>query len=118
MENQHLQNNKGATMRLGAYKCYLEEGTKIQEAYQNTQIYERHRHRFEFNISYKQQFEEKGMVFSGLSLDKTLTEAIELQTQIHPWFVAVQYHPEFKSSPLKPHPLFTKLVEYSIKNKK
>ena len=118
MEHQLLTNNKGGTMRLGSYPCNLVPHSKVHEAYQKDIISERHRHRFEFNLKYKDIFEKNGMIFSGMSPDGYLTEAIELATDIHPWFVSVQYHPEFQSSPLKPHPLFVKLLEYAIKCKK
>jgi len=89
-------------MRLGAYPCVLQPGTKAAAAYGQKQVDERHRHRYEFNNQYRAQCEEKGMVFSGLSPDGQLVEIMELAS--HPWFVAVQFHPEFKSTPTAPHP--------------
>ena len=100
----------GGTMRLGAYPCELKPKTKAALIYGNTSsIQERHRHRYEFNIGYKKQLEEAGLVFSGLSPDGQLAEIIELKD--HPWFVGVQFHPEFKSRPLAPHPLFSSFVK-------
>ncbi|MFN2268936.1 MAG: CTP synthase, partial [Desulfonatronovibrio sp.] len=91
------ESNKGGTMRLGAYPCIVKPDTKAFEAYQTEQIKERHRHRYEFNKKFAAQFEEKGLIFSGLSPDETLVEIIEIQD--HPWFLGCQFHPEFKSQP-------------------
>ncbi|MEI6233573.1 MAG: CTP synthase [Planctomycetota bacterium] len=99
---------KGGTMRLGAYPCALKDGTKAQGAYAQKQVNERHRHRYEFNNVYREQYEKCGMVFSGLSPDGRLVEIVELTD--HPWFVAVQFHPEFKSTPTNPHPLFRDFI--------
>ena len=99
---------KGGSMRLGAYPCALKEGTKAREIYGKPQISERHRHRFEVNNSYREQLEKAGLVFSGTSPDNVLVEMIEIKD--HPWFVAVQFHPEFQSTPKNPHPLFTSFV--------
>jgi len=98
----------GGTMRLGLYEAKLKENSLVKKIYRLKTIYERHRHRYEVNISYKDQFEENGMLFSGLSPDNKLPEIIELKN--HPWFVAVQFHPEFKSRPLAPHPLFSSFI--------
>lgn len=103
---------KGGTMRLGTYPCKVKEGTLTDEAYNEEVIYERHRHRYEFNNYYRKLFEQAGMVFSGVSPDNKLVEIIELED--HPWFVATQFHPEFKSRPNRPHPLFTKFVETAV----
>ncbi len=99
---------KGGTMRLGAYPCRLRPGTYAAEAYGAEIIQERHRHRFEFNNDYRDAFENAGMVFSGLSPDASLVEIVELPD--HPWFVGCQFHPEFKSKPVKSHPLFRSFV--------
>ena len=105
----------GGTMRLGLYEAKLEENSLIKKIYKSKLIYERHRHRYEVNIRYKDQFEKKGLIFSGLSPDNKLPEIIELKN--HPWFVAVQFHPEFKSRPLAPHPLFSSFIK-AAKNHK
>lgn len=112
---EKLANNQyGNTMRLGAYPCVLQEGSQARELYQASEISERHRHRYEFNLNYKQQMEAKGLVFSGMSPDGQLTEIIELPKDQHPFFVGVQFHPEMKSRPLTPHPLFFGLVKAGI----
>lgn len=103
------QNNYGATMRLGAWPCVLKEGSLSHKAYGVSQINERHRHRYEFNNKYRDEFEKAGMVFSGVSPDNLLVEIIELPN--HPFFVGVQFHPEFKSRPLNPHPLFLEFIK-------
>jgi CTP synthase len=105
----------GGTLRLGLYPCKIVEGTKAFNAYEDELIYERHRHRYEFNNQYRQIMEEKGFVFSGVSPDGRLVEIIELQD--HPWFVASQFHPEFKSRPTKPHPLFREFIRSSLNNR-
>ncbi len=102
----------GGTMRLGAYDAVLKEGTRAMEIYGNTHIQERHRHRYEVNISYKEQLEACGLKFSGLSPDGRLPEIVEYED--HPWFVAVQFHPELKSRPFEPHPLFKDFVRAAI----
>ena len=99
----------GGTMRLGLYEAKLKENSLVKKIYKSKIIFERHRHRYEVNITYKEQFEENGMIFSGLSPDNKLPEIIELKN--HPWFVAVQFHPEFKSRPLAPHPLFSSFIK-------
>jgi len=101
--------NLGGTMRLGLYDAKLRDNSLIKEIYKSNLIKERHRHRYEVNIAYKDKFENKGMMFSGLSPDNKLPEIIELRN--HPWFVAVQFHPEFKSRPLDPHPLFSSFIK-------
>lgn len=103
----------GGTMRLGAYPASLEKGSKIADIYGTESIEERHRHRYEVNINYKDKLEEAGLYFSGLSPDGKLPEICERRD--HPWFVAVQYHPELKSKPFDPHPLFVSFVEAAIK---
>jgi len=104
----------GNTMRLGACPCVLMEGSQVRELYQSAEVSERHRHRYEFNLAYKNRLEEAGLVFSGMSPDGQLTEIIELPKDQHPFFVGVQFHPEFKSRPLSPHPLFYGLVKAGI----
>ena len=99
----------GGTMRLGSYEARLKKDTKISKIYKSLRIKERHRHRYEVNINYKEEFESKGMIFSGLSPDNNLPEIIELKD--HPWFIGVQFHPEFKSRPLLPHPLFSSFIK-------
>ncbi|MBN2585243.1 CTP synthase [Patescibacteria group bacterium] len=114
MEYQKKITQKGGTMRLGAYPCLLMRGTKAYEAYKKPDISERHRHRFEFNNDYRKDFEKQGMILSGISPDRELVEIVELKN--HPWFVASQFHPEFKSRPDRPHPLFRDFIEAVIKN--
>lgn len=112
LDDQYAITNKGGTMRLGAYPCDLLPGSRAHQAYGATQIQERHRHRYEFNNQYRQQFAAHGLIVSGSSPDGKLVEVIELQD--HPWFVAVQCHPEFKSKPTNPHPLFRDFVKASL----
>jgi CTP synthase len=113
MEDQKNIRNKGGTMRLGSYPCQLKKGTKAYSAYGEESINERHRHRWEFNNTYKQQFENSGMEISGLSPDGNLVEMIELKD--HPWFVGCQFHPELKSRLSKAHPLFRDFVAAALK---
>jgi CTP synthase len=108
MESQKEVQLKGGSMRLGAYPCVLKEGTKVREIYDKPEISERHRHRFEVNNEYRSALEKAGLVFSGTSPDNFLAEIIELKD--HPWFVGVQFHPEFQSTPKNPHPLFSSFV--------
>lgn len=107
---------KGGTMRLGAYPCDIRENTKLQQIYKKNSILERHRHRYEFSCDYMDEYEKYGAVLSGLSPDKRLVEAIELKD--NDFFVAVQYHPEFKSRPNSPHPLFVEFIKASLKNQR
>lgn len=107
--------NKGGTMRLGGFPCAIAPGTRAHQVYKMSSIMERHRHRFEFNNKYKALFEKNGMVASGICKERDLVEIVELPD--HPWFVGVQFHPEFKSKPLAPHPLFTHFVKASLKKK-
>jgi CTP synthase len=102
----------GGTMRLGAYEAHLKEGSKIAEIYGDTLIHERHRHRFEVNIAYQDKLEKAGLLISGASPDGKLPETIELPG--HPWFIAVQYHPELKSRPFAPHPLFSSFIRAAM----
>lgn len=105
--------DKGGTMRLGAYECRLENGTFASEAYERKKISERHRHRYEFNNEYRDILTQKGLNISGISPDGNLVEIIELKN--NPWFLGCQFHPEFKSKPTKPHPLFCRFIEASLK---
>jgi CTP synthase len=114
-EKKLLKKEYGGTMRLGAWPCIIKEGTKAFEAYGSKRILERHRHRYEFNNKYRKQFEAKGFIFSGTSPDGHLVEIIELAD--HPFFVGVQFHPEFKSRPLAPGPLFREFVKAALKLK-
>ncbi|MBZ2174964.1 CTP synthase [Schnuerera sp. xch1] len=115
MSEQRDIANLGGTMRLGVYPCRLKEGSKAIDIYKNELVYERHRHRYEFNNRYKEQFEENGMLISGMSPDKRLVEILELKG--HPWFVASQFHPEFKSRPTKAHPLFRDFITACKENR-
>ena len=112
MEEQRGVLEKGGTMRLGAQQAVLTDGTKSAAAYGRTEISERHRHRYEFNPKYRQQLEDAGLVIAGTSPDGSLVEIVELAD--HPWFVAVQFHPEFKSKPTAAHPLFAGLVAAAV----
>ncbi len=116
MEDQRTVKDKGGTMRLGAYPCTLKAGTRVHEIYGTTLISERHRHRYEFNNKYRALFEKKGMTLSGICEERDLVEIIELSQ--HPWFIGVQFHPEFKSRPLSPHPLFSSFVEAALSYRK
>jgi CTP synthase len=98
------ESEKGGTMRLGAYPCVLKEGTLASRAYGEAEIMERHRHRYEFNNAYKERLAAAGLRFTGTSPNGELVEIVELQN--HPWFLGCQFHPEFKSRPMRPHPLF------------
>ena len=108
----------GHTMRLGAYPAVLKEGSLTAKLYGSTNISERHRHRYEVNVAYKQQLEEAGLVISGTSPDGELTEFVELPQSAHPFYIGTQAHPEFKSRPTKPHPLFNGLVKAALDYKK
>ncbi len=112
METQKSVKRMGGTMRLGSYPCKLRTGTKAHKAYGKLEIAERHRHRYEFNNSYRLELEEAGMIISGLSPDGDLVEMIELED--HPWFVGCQFHPELKSRVARAHPLFRDFVAASL----
>ncbi len=116
VEIRDEKTEKGGTMRLGAYPCRLVEGTLAKAAYQVDEIFERHRHRYEFNNEYRSLFEEKGMRISGLSPDGELVEIVELKD--HPWFLGCQFHPEFRSRPMEPHPLFVSFINAALEYKK
>lgn len=115
MEEQKTITDKGGTMRLGGWDCEIKEGTKAFEIYETSLINERHRHRYEFNNYYQEAFEKAGMVFSGVNPETKLVEIIELPN--HPFFVAAQYHPEYKSTVAKPHPLFVSFVKAAVDKK-
>ena len=115
MEAQKKVTEKGGTMRLGSWKCDLLENTKIASVYNTTSIMERHRHRYEFNNAYKTQLENAGMNATGFNPETGLVEVIEIPS--HPWFVGVQYHPEYKSTVANPHPLFLAFVKAALKHK-
>jgi len=112
LEEQRKVKKMGATMRLGSYRCILEKESKAYNSYGNEKISERHRHRYEFNNEYREIMREHGMRFTGINPEQDLVEIIELSD--HPWFVACQFHPEFKSKPLNPHPLFKNFIKHSI----
>jgi CTP synthase len=108
----------GGTMRLGAWVCRLSEGSLAREVYDGVaEISERHRHRYEFNPAYRQTLEQGGLVFSGISTDGKFVEIVELSRDEHPWFLGCQFHPEFKSKPLAPHPLFASFVRAAFQNR-
>jgi CTP synthase len=115
LNEQYAITDLGGTMRLGSYPTVLAEGSRANQAYGSTLVHERHRHRYEFNNVYRQQFAAHGMAFSGTSPDGQLVEALELPN--HPWFVAVQCHPEFKSKPTRAHPLFRGFVKASLERR-
>ena len=112
IERRHAGSEKGGTMRLGAYPCTIREGSRIHGVYGKTEISERHRHRYEVNINYRETLERVGVHFSGLSPDGELPEIVEIED--HPWFIGVQFHPELKSRPFEPHPLFTSFIEAAV----
>ena len=113
MEEQMAVLRKGGTMRLGAYPCKIAQGTKLMQAYGENEISERHRHRFEFNNKYRDEMREAGLTISGTSPDDAVVEAVEVtENKFH---VGVQFHPEFKSRPNKPHPLFAEFIKASLK---
>lgn len=105
--------DKGGTMRLGAYEAHLVPGSHVADIYGQEIIFERHRHRYEVNINYREKLEEAGLIFSGLSPDGTLPEIVEIKD--HPWYIGVQFHPELKSKPFDPHPLFASFIEAALK---
>ena len=113
IETRDQDGDLGGTMRLGQYECLLTENSQVRAIYGDVeQIFERHRHRFEVNINYKQQLEDAGLWFSGLSPDGTLPEMVELP--VHPWYIGVQFHPELKSKPFEPHPLFASFIQAAV----
>ena len=114
LETQKKVTNKGGTMRLGAYPCNITENSKAWAIYKQQQISERHRHRYEFNNEYLAAFEKAGMIASGINPEGGLVEVIELKDEQHPWFVGVQFHPEYKSTVATPHPLFVNFVKAAV----
>jgi CTP synthase len=112
LPEQRDQDRMGGTMRLGAYSCLLEPGSRARQAYGAAEVFERHRHRYEFNNSYREIFKKSGMRISGVHQPRDLVEVLELPD--HPWFVAVQYHPELRSRPARPHPLFRAFIQAAL----
>jgi CTP synthase len=112
LQTRDEADDKGGTMRLGAYACDLMDGTRVQDIYGDGQISERHRHRYEVNITYREALEKAGLKFSGMSPDRTLPEIVELEG--HPWYIGVQFHPELKSKPFAPHPLFASFIGAAV----
>ena len=113
LERRRAGGDLGGTMRLGAYDCELRQNSRVREIYGHSSISERHRHRFEVNLDYKAALEKTGMVFSGMSPDGVLPEIVEFPD--HPWFIGVQFHPELKSKPFEPHPLFTSFIAAALR---
>jgi CTP synthase len=114
VEQRKADGNMGGTMRLGAFEAVLTEGSLVSQVYEGAvHIQERHRHRYEVNMAYRQRLETAGLQFSGVSPDGQLPEIVELEG--HPWFIGVQFHPELKSRPMDPHPLFTQFVAAAVK---
>ena len=116
VEVRDEKSDLGDTMRLGAQKCHLAPGSKVHEVYGSDEIVERHRHRYEFNAKYKTELEAAGLKCSGVNPKTGLVEIVEIPT--HPFFIGVQYHPEYKSTVANPHPLFVSFVQAMVKNKK
>ena len=127
-QKEYLKKHQyGGTIRLGAYPCKIAKNTILEESYSKIEnlklkienshllVSERHRHRYEFNNDYRKQMEEKGLIVAGTSPDDQLVEAIELSRNIHPFFVGVQFHPEYKSRPLDPHPIFVEFIRTASK---
>ena len=114
MEEQKAVTNMGGTMRLGAYECSIRKGSRAYEAYGRERVQERHRHRYEFNSDYKQQYEDAGMQCTGTNPESGLVEIVEIP-QLR-WFVGTQFHPEYSSTVLSPHPLFLSFVKAAIAN--
>jgi CTP synthase len=115
VQKRDMASEKGGSMRLGAYPCTIAQGTLAFKAYGATDIFERHRHRYEFNNKYREILKAAGLVISGIAPDGELVEIVELED--HPWFLGCQFHPEFKSTPRKPHPLFTSFIAAALKQK-
>jgi len=109
MEEQKSVTNMGGTMRLGAYNCTLREGSRVAEIYGTLQISERHRHRYEFNNQYKEEYEKNGMKCVGTNPESDLVEIVEIPN--HRWFIGTQFHPEYSSTVLHPHPLFMSFIK-------
>ncbi len=115
MASQKNVSDKGGTMRLGAYNCEITEGSQVHSIYNKTQVRERHRHRYEVNNSIKRRLEEKGLRFTGINPENGLVEIAELPS--HPWYIGVQFHPEYRSTVGNPHPLFMSFVAAALKYK-
>ena len=111
-EKRQAGTDLGGTMRLGAYPAQLTRGSRVADIYGSTRITERHRHRFEVNMDYRKVLEKNGLLFSGVSPDGRLPEIVERTD--HPWFIGVQFHPELKSKPFEPHPLFASFIAAAI----
>jgi len=116
-EKRDANSDLGGTMRLGSFPCHLAAGSLALKAYKEPEINERHRHRFEFNNKYFDLLAEKGLKYGGLSPDHTLVEMVELPVKEHPWYLGCQFHPEFKSTPMNPHPLFRDFIKASLAKK-
>ncbi len=116
MADQEGISEKGGTMRLGSYRCALQPGSLAARAYGRTEVEERHRHRYEFNNKYAAQLQSRGLVLSGRCVGRDLVEIVELPD--HPWFLAVQFHPELKSRPYDPHPLFVDFVRAALERRR
>jgi CTP synthase len=112
IEKRRVNDDLGGTMRLGAYTASLTEGSLIEKIYDARRISERHRHRYEVNMNYREKLEKAGLSFSGLSPDGMLPEIVEIPE--HPWFIGVQFHPELKSRPFEPHPLFASFIKAAV----
>jgi CTP synthase len=112
LETRAAAGDMGGTMRLGAFTARLEQGSRVAGIYGSSEISERHRHRYEVNMRYRERLEAAGLTFSGTSPDGLLPEIVEIRD--HPWFVGVQYHPELKSRPFEPHPLFASFIEAAV----
>ena len=113
IEKRELNGDLGGTMRLGAYKAKIKKDSKVYKIYEDEEISERHRHRYEVNNKYISDFKKYGLIFSGMSPDNSLPEILEIPK--HPWFIGVQFHPELKSKPFDPHPLFSSFINASLK---
>ena len=113
LEKRAAGGDLGGSMRLGAYECDLKQGSRVREIYGVARISERHRHRYEVNLDYKAILEKTGLSFCGMSPDGVLPEMVEIPD--HPWFVGVQFHPELKSKPFDPHPLFTSFIAAAVR---
>ena len=116
MEEQKNITNMGGTMRLGQYECMLRQGSRSFDIYKKESIRERHRHRYEFNSNYEQEFERNGMMCAGHNPESNLVEIVEIP--VLKWYIGTQFHPEYQSTVLKPHPLFVNFIETAIKNHK
>jgi len=112
LQRRNSDGDLGGTMRLGQYECLLQPGSRVAEIYGKDRIFERHRHRYEVNVNYRERLERAGLRFSGMSPDGLLPEIVEYDD--HPWFIGVQFHPELKSKPFEPHPLFASFIKAAV----